>query len=131
MNFPSRKIVEKVRKDYPVGTRVRLVRMEDEQAPPIGTKGTVVGVDDTASIMVDWDSGSRLNVVYGEDKCVKLDPVTTVCYYEKDEWEDRQEAIDFFARAIMGSEGSEQSRYNKIYFELITRFEVATDEYED
>lgn len=52
MRFPSREIVEKVRRDYPVGCRVELVQMDDEQAPPIGTKGTVRGVDDTASIMV-------------------------------------------------------------------------------
>ena len=43
--------------------------MDDVQAPPIGTKGTVTGVDDTASIMVNWDNGSGLNVVYGEDSC--------------------------------------------------------------
>ena len=47
--FPSRETVERVRKMYPKGTRVELVRMEDVQAPPIGTKGTVTGVDDTAS----------------------------------------------------------------------------------
>ena len=128
MNFPSRKIVEKVRNDYPVGARVRLVRMEDVQAPPIGTKGTVIGVDDTASIMVNWDSGSRLNIVYGEDRCIKLNPVTTICYREKDEWKDRQEAVDLFLRAMAGSEGSEQSRYVKIYQELLMGFEVATDE---
>jgi len=52
-----------------VGTRVELVQMDDVQAPPVGTKGTVWGVDDTASIMVHWDNGSGLNVVYGEDRC--------------------------------------------------------------
>ena len=72
MNFPSREIVERVRKEYPAGTRVKLVHMDDFQAPPIGTKGTVRGVDDTASIMVSWDNGSSLNVVYGEDKCSKI-----------------------------------------------------------
>jgi len=46
--------------------------MDDMQAPPIGTKGTVTGVDDTASILVNWDNGSHLNVVYGEDKCRKI-----------------------------------------------------------
>ena len=51
MFFPSRDIVERVKKEYPAGTRVELVRMDDFQAPPIGTKGTVRGVDDTASIM--------------------------------------------------------------------------------
>ena len=72
MFFPSRDIVEKVRKEYPIGTRVELVRMDDFQAHPIGTKGTVRGVDDTASILVSWDNGSSLNVDYGIDKCRKI-----------------------------------------------------------
>lgn len=46
--------------------------MDDVQAPPIGTKGTVKGVDDIGSIMVSWDNGSSLSVVYGEDKCKKI-----------------------------------------------------------
>lgn len=72
MRFPSRDIVEKVRAEYPVGTRVELVQMDDFQAPPVGTKGTVRGVDDTASIMVNWDNGSHLNVIYGKDTCKKI-----------------------------------------------------------
>lgn len=67
MIFPNEKIVESIRKQYPKGTRVELVQMDDAQAPPIGTKGTVTGVDDTGSILVSWDNGSGLNVVYGED----------------------------------------------------------------
>lgn len=73
MRFPSKEIVEHIRKEYPQGTRVELVQMDDIQAPPTGTKGTVVGVDDTASIMVHWDNGSGLHIVYGEDKCRKID----------------------------------------------------------
>ena len=73
MRFPSKEIVERIRRQYPVGCRVELLRMNDEQAPPIGTKGTVTGVDDTASILVNWDSGSGLNVVYGEDICRRCD----------------------------------------------------------
>lgn len=72
MKFPNRETVERVRKEYPVGMRVELVRMDDVQAPPIGTQGTVEGVDDTAGIMVDWDNGSHLHVIYGEDACRKL-----------------------------------------------------------
>ena len=72
-NWPSRETVERIRKQYPAGTRVELISMEDEQAPPIGTTGTVVGVDDIGSIMVQWDNGSSLNVVYGEDRCRKID----------------------------------------------------------
>lgn len=72
MMFPSRDIVNRVREEYPAGTRVELVRMDDFQAPPIGTKGTVTGVDDTESIMVAWDNGSSLHVIYGEDACRKI-----------------------------------------------------------
>ena len=73
MKFPSKKIVESVRKQYHVGCRVELVQMDDVQAPPIGTKGTVIGVDDTGSLLMRWDNGSGLNVVYGEDIVRKVD----------------------------------------------------------
>ncbi len=72
MRFPSRQIVEDLRKQYPNGTRVELVQMDDIQAPPPGTKGTVTGVDDTGSLMVSWDNGSGLNVIYGEDIVRKI-----------------------------------------------------------
>ena len=68
----NEKMLAHLRKIYPAGTRVELVRMDDVQAPPIGTKGTVYGVDDTGSILVNWDNGSGLNVVYGVDSCRKL-----------------------------------------------------------
>ena len=73
MKFPSKDIVEKVRAEYPIGTRVELVKMDDVQAPPVSTKGTVKGVDDTASLLVDWDNGCGLNCVYGEDIVRKID----------------------------------------------------------
>lgn len=68
----NEKLLAYLRKTYPVGTRVELVRMDDVQAPPIGTKGTVYGVDDTGSILVNWDNGSGLNVIYGVDFCRKV-----------------------------------------------------------
>ena len=60
-----------LRNKYLQGSRVELVEMDDPQAPPIGTHGTVLGVDDTGSILVSWDSGSSLNVLYGVDKIRK------------------------------------------------------------
>lgn len=127
MKFPSREIVERIRREYPVGTRVELVRMDDVQAPPIGTKGTVTGVDDTASVMVAWDNGSHLHVIYGEDTVKKVAAVRTVCYGKTEEWHSREEAEQFFLRAMAGSEGSEQSRYVKIYTELKMGLELCTD----
>ena len=72
MRFPSKEIVERIRKEYPVGTRVELVQMDDPQAPPPGTIGKVIGVDDTASLLVEWQTGSSLNVLYGIDQVKKL-----------------------------------------------------------
>lgn len=59
--------LEQLKKAYPNGTRVELVQMDDVQAPPAGTRGTVYGVDDTGSLLVHWDNGGGLNVIYGED----------------------------------------------------------------
>ena len=36
MNFPSSETVKRIRREYPVGTRVELVKMDDPQAPPAG-----------------------------------------------------------------------------------------------
>lgn len=68
MRFPSEKELKELREHYPEGARVELVEM-DPQAPPVGTKGIVIGVDDAGSIMVRWDNGSSLNVAYGADRC--------------------------------------------------------------
>ena len=44
MRFPTRAIIESLRKMYPVGTRVELEKMNDPQAPPSGTVGEVMFV---------------------------------------------------------------------------------------
>ena len=72
MRFISKSELEMLRKTYPSGTRVELIEMDDFEAPPIGTRGTVIGVDDTGNLMVDWDNGSGLNVIYGEDVVRKV-----------------------------------------------------------
>ena len=73
MRIPKEDEIKKLRDLYPAGTRVELVKMDDAQAPPIGTKGTVYGVDDIGSILVTWDNGSGLNVIFGVDICRKID----------------------------------------------------------
>lgn len=52
MRFITTEQLAELRNRYPVGCRVQLLEMDDQQAPPIGTCGTVTGVDDTGSIMV-------------------------------------------------------------------------------
>lgn len=63
------KRLQELRDVYRPGVRVELVRMDDPQAPPPGTRGTVRGVDAVGSILVDWDNGSGLNVAWPEDRC--------------------------------------------------------------
>lgn len=64
--------LEALKVTYPAGTRIELIQMDDPQAPPAGTKGTVMGIDDTGSLMVNWDNGSGLNVIYGVDLVKKV-----------------------------------------------------------
>lgn len=73
MRFISKENLASLRNMYPAGARVELIKMDDPQAPPIGTKGTVTGIDDIGSIMVRWDNGSGLSVAYGEDICRRCD----------------------------------------------------------
>lgn len=68
MTFPSREQVARLREQYRKGTKVRLISMDDMQAPPPGTIGEVFGVDDAGSVMVRWETGSSLSLIPGEDR---------------------------------------------------------------
>jgi hypothetical protein len=72
-NFPSRAVVESLRRNYPAGTRVDLVQMDDPymRLRP-GDQGTVIAVDDIGTIHIQWDSGSTLGAAYGTDVIRKL-----------------------------------------------------------
>ena len=64
--------VEHLRKQYPKGTKIELLVMDDVQAPPIGTVGIVYGVDDLGSLLVRWENGSSLSVIDGVDRVKKI-----------------------------------------------------------
>ena len=70
--YPDHETVERIRREYPVGCRIVLDAMDDPQAPPIGSQGTVMGVDSIGSIMPTWDQGGSLHVVHGADRCHKI-----------------------------------------------------------
>lgn len=65
----NKRTIDNMRLRFPRGCRVELVRMEDPQAPPVGTLGTVVAVDAIGTIHVKWDNGSNLGLVFGIDDC--------------------------------------------------------------
>lgn len=69
----ERRFVQRMKDNYPPGTRIMLLSMDDPYAPvPKGTKGTVVHVDDAAQIHMKWDNGRTLAIVPGEDSFRKL-----------------------------------------------------------
>ena len=74
MHYIEKKSLERLREQYPPGTRVELIHMDDPYNTRLvpGCKGTVVSVDDAGTIHVRWDCGSSLGVVYGEDSCRKV-----------------------------------------------------------
>jgi hypothetical protein len=74
MNYIDESTLEQLRKQFPIGTRVELLKMNDPFNNKLcpGSQGTVVSVDDIGTIHISWDCGSSLGVVFGEDICRKI-----------------------------------------------------------
>lgn len=68
MGWATQSEVARLRAQYKSGMRIELIHMDDVQAPPTGTRGTIEGVDDAGSLMVRWETGSGLNVIPGVDE---------------------------------------------------------------
>lgn len=49
----SDSVLKMIEKEYPKGTRIRLISMNDPFAPPPGTEGTVQYVDSIGGIAVE------------------------------------------------------------------------------
>ena len=127
MKIPSKNELDRIRRDYPVGTIIELIEMSDKFAPPSGTVGEVEGVDDMGDILVRWETGSSLKVILSEDRIRKVDGVITVCYGQREYWKSWDKAAAHFFEAMNSTEGSEQSRYAKVYISLILGDKVCTD----
>lgn len=66
--YIDRNIVQRMKDQYPPGTRIELDYMGDDPRPiEPGTKGTVRVVDDMGTVHCDFDNGRRLGLVLGED----------------------------------------------------------------
>ena len=69
MQFPNERQLQALRERYPVGTRIRLIRMADDIAPvPPGMTGTVAIIDDAGNIHMKWDNGRSLALIEGADE---------------------------------------------------------------
>lgn len=122
MNFPDRATVERVRKEYPAGTRVILEQMDDPQGPPVGTMGTVLGVDDTGSLLMKWDNGSGLNAVYGEDRVTKMIMTDKV-------FQQLMDIRDSGLTNMFDTNMVQKLAYDRDYFELVMYIEDHKKEY--
>ena len=68
----TQKELERLRQQYPKGTRLKLISMEDPQGVPEGTVGEVELVDDIGQIHVRWDTGSGLALIPEVDRFQKV-----------------------------------------------------------
>jgi hypothetical protein len=69
MQFPNERQLQALRERYPVGIRIRLIRMADDIAPvPPGMTGTVAIIDDAGNIHMKWDNGRSLALIEGADE---------------------------------------------------------------
>ena len=68
----TQKELERLRQQYPKGTRLKLISMEDPQGVPEGTVGEVALVDDIGQIHVRWETGSGLALIPEVDRFQKV-----------------------------------------------------------
>lgn len=62
-----------LREQYPVGTRVRLIHMDDPYSKLVpGDEGFISAIDDVGTIFVNWLNNSSLGVVFGVDEVRKI-----------------------------------------------------------
>ena len=67
-------MLKQLKEYYTAGTRVMLIRMSDPYTDlRQGDRGTVTMVDDIGTVHVNWDRGSTLGVVFGEDECRRIE----------------------------------------------------------
>lgn len=64
--------VNTIKETFKYGTRIELINMDDIQAPPAGTQGTVLYVDDMGTVHVKWDNGSSLGLAVDKDEFMVL-----------------------------------------------------------
>lgn len=60
-----------------------------------------------------------------------MEQVTTVCYGQKQTWQSRKEAKNFFFSAMLESDGAEQNRYAAILSKLELGMNVCNDNEDD
>lgn len=99
--------IKRIKEQYPKGTEIELISMEDSQAVPSGTHGIVDFVDDMGTIQMTWDNGSSLGLVVGDDqfKVINKSKIKELSCSEVKELRDRN--YEFLILQGCGGELSE------------------------
>ena len=115
MNTPNREWIKFMREQYPVGSRIRLTEMNDPYSKLTpGSEGTLMHIDDIGTFHVNWDCGSTLGLVIGEDRFSVLPPQTrelklymplTAELFERNAWGDLEDdPINLYSEDLWGYE---------------------------
>lgn len=65
--------LKRLREEYPKGTKVRLIRMDDPYRKiPSGTIGTIDFVDDVGNIHTHWEGYGSLSLIPNVDEWNKI-----------------------------------------------------------
>lgn len=64
----SEETMQMLKETYKPGYIVELIHMDDEAAPPAGTRGTIMLVDAIGTISVLWRGYGFLGLIYGVDE---------------------------------------------------------------
>lgn len=116
--------LDALRGRYPVGTRIRLIHMDDPYTSlKPGDEGTITGVDDLGTLQMIWDTGSTLGLIPGVDnfEIIKENPD---CYTGKAVFVRKAANIDVLKHAAKSGEKSEPYIVEKI-------IELNDEEYND
>ena len=69
----ERRFAQRMKDNYPPGTRIMLLQMGDDPRPiEPNTRGTVAVVDDMGTLHCNFDNGRQLGIVPGEDSFRRL-----------------------------------------------------------
>lgn len=100
--------VQRIKAQYPSGTRIRLQSMSGEMDMPSGMMGTVDFVDDIGQLQMTWDNGRTLALVPGEDTFTVISQPKHESYIEEtSELSEKQHPIE-----NEGQHTQEQHRQN-------------------
>ena len=68
----TQKELEQLRQQYPKGTRLKLISMDDPHGVSAGTVGEVEFIDDIGQIHMKWENGSCLALIPEADKFIRI-----------------------------------------------------------